>query len=423
MTETGRFAVHAGRTIDGLSDEPLTEVVVVVENERIAAIETASVLPALRRDNVEIVEAGNTTLLPGLIDGHVHLNFSGSVDPLRDYLADSDEELLLRAVTNAQTALRAGITTLRDCGSKDDIVLKLRDAINEGLVEGPRLLVAGMPITTTAGHCHFFGLEADSEDQVADACTHLLDSNVDLLKVMATGGNMTPGSNSRLAQYQLPHLRIIAERAHGKGKRVAAHVHTTPSIGDCIEAGIDTLEHCSWQTDLSEQETHVDYREDLVDAIIARGIHVCPAMGRNYTMSPEEGAPIPEQVEFWRNFVELRFRTLRAMFARGVPMFAGTDAGVKLTTFDALPDIMELMQREMGMSNMDVIRSATSIAAEAIGIAGETGAIEVGRRADLLIVDGDPSSNLAALRQVRAVFRDGRRPVLTKGSRWTEAAE
>lgn len=420
---TDRFVVHAGRMIDGLSDESFTETIVVVEDERIAAIETAGALAALRRDNVRIVEAQNATLLPGLIDGHVHLNFSGSVDPLKDYLADSDEKLLIRAVANAQTALWAGITTLRDCGSKGDIVLKLRDAISEGVVEGPRLLVAGMPITTTAGHCHFFGLEVDSEDQVAEACTRLLNSGVDLLKVMATGGNMTPGSNSRLAQYELSHLRIIAEQAHGKGKRVAAHVHTTPSIGDCIAAGIDTLEHCSWQTDLSDQEANVDYREDLVDAIIARGIHVCPAMGRNYTMSPEEGAPIPEKVEFWRNFVELRFSTLRAMFAKGVPMFAGTDAGVKLTTFDALPDIMQLMQREMGMSNMDVIRSATSIAAEAIGIAGETGAIEVGRRADLLIVDGDPSSDLMALKQVRSVFRDGRRPVLTKGNCWTEAAE
>lgn len=402
------FAIYAGQVIDGLGDKPMRDAMVVVENGRIAGIQPETSLSRLRSSDFEILNAGSATLMPGLIDGHVHLHFSASEDPLQDLLSEFEDKLLLRAVANAQAALRAGITTLRDCGSKGETVIALRDAINNRLLEGPRLLVAGMPITTTAGHCHFFGLEVDSEEQVLEASNRLLDSGVDLLKVMATGGNMTPGSNSRLIQYKLPHLRIIAEQAHRRGKRVAAHVHATPAIADCIEAGIDTLEHCSWQTELRVGTPTLDYRDDLVDRLMERKAFVCPAFGRNYMMSPEEGAPIPERLEMWRDFVENRFKTLRAMHKKGVPIFAGTDAGCKLTPFDSLPDIMALMQRQLGMSNMETIRSATSVAAEALDIAADAGAIEVGRRADLILIDGDPHGDLGALKRVVSVFRDGR---------------
>ena len=239
--------LRAARLFDGR--QLLRDAAVVIDAGVIQAVGPAAELLPLdstRVANKEQFDLGDRTLLPGLIDGHVHLTFSGGEQAMVDVVRDSDELLLLRAVRNAERALRAGITTVRDCGDRHNVTFTLRDAIRSGVVRGPRLVACGMPITTTAGHCHFLGLVADTTDELVRAVRRQAQAGADSIKVMATGGRLTPGSNASEAQYSAEQLRLVVEDAHRLGRRVAMHVLGTSGIRNAVAAGADTLEHLSW---------------------------------------------------------------------------------------------------------------------------------------------------------------------------------
>ena len=231
-----RLLVEADRLYDGSGAAPIEAAGVLVGGGRIEAIVRRAEL-ASELSGIERVRYEGCTLLPGLIDCHVHLVFSGSRAPLVDLQREDDQALLVRAVHNAQVALRAGVTTVKDLGARAGVSLALRDAIARGVLPGARILAAGPPLTTTGGHCYWLGGEADTADELRSAVRRLHREGVDLIKVMASGGRMTAGSNVCAAQFTEQEIRAVVDEARRLNKTVAAHGHGAAGIAVATLAG------------------------------------------------------------------------------------------------------------------------------------------------------------------------------------------
>jgi imidazolonepropionase-like amidohydrolase len=346
--------------------------------------------------DANVVDFGDLTLMPGLIDMHVHL-FSGS-EPgtFAGTPRESEEWLLLRAYANARKALASGITTVRDCGGRGTIIISLSKAISTGMLVGPRVVSSGAPITTTAGHCYYLGLEADGIVNVQNAVRRMHKAGADFIKVMVTGGGLTPGSNSRASQYSQEELNVITEDAHRLGKKVAGHVHGTQGIQRAVDAGFDTLEHGSW---VAANGDGRDYNQAVVQKILEKGIYVCRTIAGFERLPIEQATP---ESKMWPDYM-----VMRRMNHDGVMLVAGTDSGIDHTPISGLAYTLETMAGLAEMSNKAVISSATSLAARAIGLSDQIGSIEKGKRGDLIAVRGNPIEDLRILRNVQIVIRDG----------------
>ncbi|MEU2223081.1 amidohydrolase family protein [Streptomyces sp. NPDC018347] len=333
------------------------------------------------------------TIVPGLIDAHVHLVFDGSPDPVAGLQTSTDEVLLEDMRHRAEQLLRSGVTTARDLGDRGGLVLRLAAEISEGRTPGPRIVSAGTPATTVGGHCHFLGGEITGEAEARDLVRRNLLAGAGVIKAMVTGGGLTKdGPKSHESQFTKEELGALVDEAHRAGVPVAAHAHGADGIAAAVEAGVDTIEHCTWMTGGG-----LDFRPDVVQQIIDRGIAVCPAVSPHWQMLP-------------RIFGEQRaaemFDMVRRMADAGVRLVAGTDAGVQRAGFDGLVPALSFYAH-LGLTPAAIIDMATSEAATALGLDTATGRITPGRRADLLLVDGDPLSDLGALKNVRAVFVGG----------------
>lgn len=399
-----RVLIRAGRLLDGTGTPPLEDVIVVVEDGRIAAVER--VWPDPVPEGVEVIDATDRTVLPGLIDSHVHLCFSGSADPLADVLRETDEQLLLRAAANAQAALVSGVTALRDCGSRGFLTVALREAISAGTLAGPRLFAAGPPITTTAGHLHFCGLEVEGPDELRRAVRGLHKERVDFVKVMVTGGYMTPRTNPFALQYTPEELATAVEDSHRLGHRVAGHIASKVGIRAALEAGLDTFEHCVWHEASAPGEYRYD--EALGAAMAERGVVVGLTIGageRRLAATVATGEELPANV---RSRLEALARVHAQMRAQGVRLAGHSDAGTVHCTFGGLAQSAAALVRLYGWSPMEAVVSMTRTAAEATGIAAEAGTVEPGKAADLIVVEGDPLREPEALQRVDRVILRGR---------------
>ncbi|MGQ9556082.1 MAG: amidohydrolase family protein [Anaerolineae bacterium] len=396
--------LRGGTLIDGTGAVPVPNAVVLIENGKIAGL--APPMPAPENSQttepVEVVDLVGFTLLPGFIDAHVHLVFTAGDDPRTDLLSMDDKQLLACATTNAQEALAAGVTFVRDCGGRGIVVQTLRDMISCREVTGPKILASGMPITTPHGHLHFMGAIAAGVEGVIQAVRGQFDAGADFVKVMASGGRMTPGSDPRMAQYSCEELTAITQEAHSRGRLVAAHLHSTEAIRRALKAGVDTFEHCSWLSDEG-----FAYDGALAAEMAERGVVVSPAVGNTYRTAPETLSCAPRERDFIRQFQEHRFRTVHSMRQAGVRVIASTDAGVRRTRFGDYALIFPIFVNRFGFSPMEAILAATSHAAKALGVLEERGTIEVGKEADIVAVEGDPLSDLSAFARVRKVFRHG----------------
>ncbi len=382
------------------------EIGILVEDGLISQISPLEEMGGWLSDpSVEKIDGGQSYVMPGLIDAHVHLCFDSSVNPITALDRETASETLLRMVKAARQELYSGVTTVRDCGAKGLSILALRDSIRKGDIEGADIIACGPPITVTGGHCHFLGLEADGFLEVQKAVRALCREGVDFIKVMVSGGNMTPGSNSLINHYNLDILEAITYEAHMRGKKVAGHIHTTPGIANAVKAGFDTIEHCSYKNPSGQPD--VSYSQELADQLKEKGIAVCPAMGKSYILPPEEGAPLPDKVAMWRDFQNSRFETTRKMFESGISIIAGTDAGCKNSYFYEFGLTLEIMHEKVGLPISDVLLSATSRAAEALGISSAAGTLEKGKQADMIFVPDSPAKDLSVFRKLNGVMKKG----------------
>ncbi len=335
------------------------------------------------------IDIEGCTVIPGLIEGHAHLCFNAGANWRAVYDADSPESMLLRMTGVARRMVEAGLTTVRDLGAPTELAVGLRDAIAEGLVVGPSLLVAGAPITTTAGHCYFIGGEADGELAVRVAVRERVKAGVDWIKVMASGGNMTPGSNVNAAQYTVEELSAVVEEAHRLGTRVAAHCHGIEGIKVAVAAQVDTLEHCSFQTPDGAQKD-----DRLIEEIARHGIVVSPTVSVGLEQS--------RGTERW----DRRAALTSALFEAGCEVMMSTDCGIPRVPHESLAGGMRVLADLTGLSAIETLKLATSTSARLLAL-DDRGVIEAGRRADLLVVEGDPTEDLGALERVRHVIVNG----------------
>jgi imidazolonepropionase-like amidohydrolase len=382
------IVLRAAHLFDGttFAQAPL----VFIDNARIASVCTdTTAVPS----DADVMDLGDVTLIPGMIDAHVHLGFDASHEPVAHMRAASDTALLLRMRLAAVTALKAGITTVRDLGDRSYLALTLRDWFNAGNEAGPEIVAAGPPITVTGGHCHFMGGEADGELEVRRAVRERVKSGANVIKIMATGGHMTPGTNPQLPQYSVAELRAAVDEAHRLGRLLTAHAHGPLGIAVAVEAGVDGIEHCSFRVPGGRQpDPH------LVEQIAEQRIAVCPTVGA----LPSDSANI---------LAESFLPILDHMHSSGVRLVGGTDAGISLgKPHNVLPYGVAFLARA-GLSNAQALASATCVAAEACGVSDRKGTIAQGKDADIVAVGGDPARDLSALLDVRAVFRNGVRVV------------
>ncbi|NUQ96947.1 MAG: amidohydrolase family protein [Streptomyces sp.] len=338
----------------------------------------------------------DATLMPGLIDSHVHLVFDGGTEVLAAFSESSDEQLLQDMRRRAEQLLSSGVTTVRDLGDRNGLTLRLQEEISRGTTPGPRVVAAGTPLTTPGGHCYFLGGEVSGEAAVRDLVQRNVAAGAGVIKVMASGGGLTKdGPKTFESQFSADELRALVTEAHQAGVPVAAHAHSADGIAAVVDAGVDTIEHCTWMT-----EDGFGLRQDVVKKIIEQGIAVCPAVSPNW----QRAARV-----FGEERTAVLFGQVRQMAEAGVRLIAGTDAGVQRTGFDGSLTGALGFYAHVGMPNDQVIDMATAEAAAALGLGSTTGKIAPGYRADLLLVDGDPLADLGALKSVRAVWASGRR--------------
>lgn len=388
----------AARVFDATGAPVIEQGFVQVEDGHIARVGKASDLGSAASSATDL---GDVTLLPGLVNTHTHLTFSADADVLENALHDSHEMKVIRAVKNARLALHSGVTTIRDCGSSNPIVFAMREASAEGLIDAPHVWASGEVITSTGGHCYFFGIECDSAEDIRRAVRRQVKAGADFIKVMATGGGITPNTFPANAQFTRDEMMALTEDARRLHRRVAAHCHGTPGIRNAIDAEVTTIEHCSFMT-----PDGVEYEAPLAQAVADKGIYVCPTISTGERMRQKllaEGQELPER---WRNSVPKRRDNLRRMYDLGVKFIAGSDAGVGFVPFDDFQLDLEMLVEHVGMPNNEAIMSATSVAAEAIG-SDEFGTLEAGKRADMIAVHGNPLHDIGALRDIRMVMKSG----------------
>ncbi|MEU6657581.1 amidohydrolase family protein [Streptomyces sp. NPDC046821] len=335
------------------------------------------------------------TVLPGLIDAHVHLCFDGGVDPVATLQDQDDDALFADMKAHAEQLLNAGVTTARDLGDRNGLALRLAEQIVAGAAVGPRIVSAATPVTPPGGHCWFLGGEVSGAEEIRSLVRRNIEAGAKVIKVMETGGGLTKGgAKSWESQFTPEELAALVDEAHQAGLPVAAHAHGVDGIAAAVEAGVDSLEHCTWMT-----PTGFEVREDVLAQIIEKGIYICPTVSPNWPMLPQV---------FGADRAEAMFGAVRRMAESGARLIAGTDAGVQRAGFEGLAASLSFYEY-IGLSRHLILTMATSKAAAALGLGDLTGQISSGYSADLLVVEGDPLSDLEALKKVTAVIAAGKR--------------
>jgi imidazolonepropionase-like amidohydrolase len=376
-------AVWGARVFDG---ERFTEATtVVLDGERIVDVGTTA--PA----DADVVEVPGATILPGLVDTHQHLCFDG-IGSLEEQVAGvPDEELRRRVRAAAALALQAGVTTIRDLGDRSYVTVDVRG--EPGL---PTILAAGPPLTREGGHCWFLGGACEGEAALRAAVRDRAEHGCDVVKIMVTGGVLTPTFPVWTSQFTTDELRAVVDEAHGLGLPVAAHCHGIGGIESALEARVDSIEHCSFVTDESRSVPN----EDLLSRLAASGIGLSMSFGQ----APGGTAP---------PIVQANLGTVVAAGGRlhhlGGRVCVGTDAGISPgKPHDVLPRAMSHLA-EAGLDVPAALRCMTSVAAGVVGVGDHKGRLAPGFDADVLVVHGDVRDDDTALLDVAGVWCRGER--------------
>jgi imidazolonepropionase-like amidohydrolase len=396
---TGRVAIRGVHVWDGSAPaRSSTPHTLLVEAGRIQSIIPEGDAGKLDSDVMVFNNDSDWTLMPGLIDSHVHMTLDPTILGPTQQLEVTHERIWAGMQQRALAMAQAGITTARDLGAGEWMEVELRDRIARGEIVGPRLLCVGQPVTAPQGHCHFWGGEARGSEAVRAVVERQVAHRVDWIKVMATGGVFTKGTDVTTPQYDEAELAEIVGVAGEHGRSVAAHCHGTAGIKNAFGAGIRTVEHCSFA---GGEGFGSDFDAAFVAEMARDDVWVSPTVNAGWGRRIEkDGKPTP----FW----ERMSTCLRAMRTAGVRFVASTDAGIPGVQHHQLAEGLQAFARYAGLSCVETLRSATSEAARALGIDTETGVLRPGLAADVLVVEGDPTQDLAALLRPQLVLARGR---------------
>ena len=392
------IAIHHVRLIDGTGQaiEPAT---VIVRNNTIAAAGLNRAVPIPR--GAARVNGRGLTLLPGLIDCHVHLCWRGEADVVKAVEQETPIETLLKASRSAGQTLEAGVTTVRDVGSRDHLIFALKKAIDNGLTPGPRIIGAGLAICMVGGHLRrVIAQEVEGVEQVRQVVRQQLVAGAEVIKVIASGGVLTPGTSPEQAQMTLDELSAAVDEAKRAGRKVAAHAHGASGMKNAIHAGVHSIEHATLMDEEAAGlfEKHAVYMVPTLSALATTG--AC-----------RRGCGIPDDALDKAKAMTKRHQTSsRQAHQRGLLIAMGTDAG---TPFNYHGDNAQELERMVayGMSPMEAILTSTSAAARLIGIDDQVGTIEPGKQADIVLIEGNPLKKIDLLRdrsRIVGVMKAGR---------------
>jgi len=399
--------IQCGKLIDGITNKEQTEVTIVVEGNVITDIQKGYVTG---NTNDKLILLKDKTVMPGLIDCHVHLESQFSENTLLERFTFTDADIAYRAAVNAKKTLMAGFTTVRDCGGRG-INISLRKAVQQGLVDGPRIITAGRAISASGGHMdgsdgfrddafnHKMGPDdgvADGRDELVKAVRLQIKRGSDFIKIASTGGVLDLSENSSGAEFTIDEIKAVVETAKDYGLRVACHAHGAEGIRRAILGGVTSIEHGTFMNE-EDMELAKKYGTYLVPTIIA---------GRSVADSAKIQGYFPPVIA--RKAMEVGTQ-IQANFGKaykaGVKIAFGTDAGV----YAHGKNYLEFgYMVEAGMPPMEAIKAATTSAADLLGIANKTGSISKGLSADIVAVDGDPLNDIAVMKNVTFVMKEGK---------------
>ena len=389
------FLIRDVNLIDGHEGPGRPGHAVVVDGRRIVWIGPAESAPSFPAHAV--VDGAGCSLLPGLINSHVHLSADAGPDFTRQIESDSLPLATLKSARLAAATLRTGVTAVRDCGAADGVVIELAKGIEDGLIPGPRVRAAGRVITMTGGHGHFIGREADGVDGVRAATRAELKAGADFIKAMATGGVLTAGVDPGHIGLVQEELAVAAQEAHNAGRRITVHAIGNQGIKNALRAGVDSVEH------------GIRLDDEALDLAVARGTYLVPTLlAVASIVTAGTGAGMPSWVhEKAEREAERHRESFVAAVRSGLRIAAGTDAGTPYNPHTDFVRELELMVR-YGLTEAEVIRAATRNAAENMDVLHDTGTVDVGKLADLVLVEGDPTADIGVLERIRMVVKDGR---------------
>ncbi|KAJ3819600.1 hypothetical protein F5880DRAFT_1593518 [Lentinula raphanica] len=388
-------AVRSARLlIESTRDLISNDGVVVIDGDIVVSAGTWNDIASTLPEGTQIIDLGDVTVMPGLFDCHVHL----AMDPSKlaataDLGSSSEKDLLLRMERNALSVLDAGVTTIRDLGSPGTISTMLRERVQEGRTFGPRILCANAPITVPGGHAHTWGGVAVGVEECRAEARKRIAEGVDVIKVMSTGGFLSPGSRPAEARYSVEELKVIVEEAHAHGIPVTTHATGVEGIKRAVQAGFDCIEHCSWGV-----EGGTTFDDSIAKQIAESNIAVCPTMN-TACLEKDYFCPWDTRKQVLGNLSKLR--------QCGPRIIIGTDNGIGLCPFERYSDGL-LVLAEAGFTCREIIAAATDIAAQACGLSSVTGKLLPGMAADVVAFEGNPLEDVEAFGKPQFVMARGR---------------
>jgi imidazolonepropionase-like amidohydrolase len=426
----GRRYLRAGLLIDGTGGPPLPDPVIELEDGRIANVGPAEQFGTVLEKAGGLLDFGGRVVMPGLVDCHAHPTLFPDRQPFEVQLQAPDEMLALTAVRQLTVHLRSGVTTVRDCAARGQVMFWVREAIRRGYFPGPRLQLAGRAITYSRGHIHWAGGVADTPDEIRRQVRILVAEGADLIKVVASGGG-TKGGIPYLASYTVDELRVAVDAAHALERPTVAHARATQSIENCVDAGIDAIAHVEFLSpgqivDMGGAGAPTGLPK--LDRRVAEKLAASPAF---LDLNPQSsgwdtlilfkqklarGEPLTAAEQAQQTALEAYFDhfipVIAALRELGLVdrMGFGSDAGPFDTEFGHMEYSVEIA-RLAGLSPMESLQVVTRNAARLCGLADTVGTVEAGKAADLLVLDGNPLVDVGNLRRVSAVLKGGERVV------------
>ncbi|MBU5420161.1 amidohydrolase family protein [Acetanaerobacterium sp. MSJ-12] len=395
--------LRCGHLFDTDTKQFVEGVDLYIDGNKIEALSTGASL----KEGYEVVDLSDKYVLPGLIDCHVHVNMNG--EPATDYMSKQTiGDSTITAICNAQSDLMAGFTTIRDEGSVFFTDIAVRDAINAGKIDGPRMFCSGIPIGTTGGHADSnfnpyitgdtsMGFIIDSPDEGRKAARKDFKYGADQIKLMATGGVLSFGDDPGAPELTFEEMKAVIDEAKVKGRITSAHTHGAEGIKMAVRAGITSIEHGT----MADQEAH--------DLMLENGTWLVPTLQAPWHImknGTQMGIPAP-LVEKCGKVMETHFATFARAYKMGIKIAFGTDTGTPFATHGSQALEFELMVKQ-GMDPGDAILSATKWAAQLIRWEDRVGALKEGLLADVVAVDSDPLADITALKAVTFIMKDGK---------------
>lgn len=381
--------------IDGTGKGIQKNALILVEDGIIQAIYESNCKENL--EGYSVVDLQDKYLMPGMIDCHTHIFVNADADAITQKFIYKEVDFIIIALKNLEKHLKSGVVFIRDVGGVEHFDIQLKKHIENGTVKGPDMYCAGKIVTMTGGHAHIVGREADGVDEVRKAVREQLKAGADVIKVISTGGVMTPGVDINAYQFNIDELKVAVEEAHKAGRKVCAHCHGTQGIKNSVQAGIDSIEHA----------TLLD--EEAADLMAEAGTYMVPTLSAPYYIIKHgEAGGIPKfAVDKAKEIGNQHIKSLNLAREKGLNIAMGTDSGTAFNKHGNSGFELCLLV-EAGMSPMEAIVTATKNSSELIGIDEKYGTLEIGKFANFIVLDENPLDNIETIQKPKAVYKKGK---------------